>query len=295
MRFLLIISLLLLGCTETELLFFDGQRASQEVQMLLARGPRDAGTPGALRAAEHLRGRLETHGVFAELDSFAEPAPPGKLTFHNVIGLLPGKEGGGVIVLAAHYDTKSGMPPGFQGANDSGSGCGVLLELARVLAGQPLKHEILFAFFDGEECIRRYGKHDGLHGSQRLMRQLVESGEAKRVKAVIVLDMIGDADLNITIPANSTPELVERVFAAARAAGHRKVFSFYGGEILDDHDPFFQVGIPAIDLIDFCFGSAPGRNDYWHTENDTLEHISAESLNMVGETVLKLIEGFNNE
>jgi len=290
MRALLLISLLLIGCSKAESPVFDGQRAFQEVQALLARGPRIAGTPGALRAAEHLRNRLETHGVSAELDSFTEQTPLGNLTFHNVLGRLPGKTKR-LIVLCSHFDTKSGISGDFQGANDSGSSSGVLLELVRVLSERaPLETEFLIAFFDGEECCVKYGPRDGLHGSRRLAEQIAAAGGVRAVEAVILLDMVGDRDLNITVPRNSSRVLVKELFSAARELGVRPQLGLYGSELLDDHVPFLMLGMPAIDVIDFEYGSATGLNDYWHTTNDTLDKLSAESMQTVGDVVLQMIE-----
>ena len=107
---------------------------------------------------------------------------------------------------------------------------------------------------------------------------------------MILLDMVGNADLNIAIPANSHRGLVQRVFDAARVTGYRQHFSFSAVPMLDDHVPFLQAGIPCVDLIDFQFGSAPGLNDYWHTDKDTLDKINPRSLEIVGQTTLRLLD-----
>lgn len=267
----------------------DGDAALREAAALVALGPREAGTPGAARAAEHLRARLEALGLETVVDTFTDPTPRGQTTFRNVIARRPG-QGRGRIFLGSHYDTKSGVGEGFQGANDSASSSGLLLELARVLAAGPaVQPEINFVFFDGEECMRAYGPRDGLHGSRRLAAQLVREGCAAEVWAVIVLDMVGDRDLTITIPRNGTPRLIAHVFAAAREEGVRARFSLYPGEIGDDHDPFLEAGMPAVDLIDFFYGSQPGLNDYWHTPEDRLDKLSAESLGVVGRVVIRVI------
>jgi len=195
-----------------------------------------------------------------------------------------------LIVLASHFDTKSGISPTFQGANDSGSSSGVLLELTRMLSKQPLETEFLIAFLDGEECREQYGPTDGLHGSRHLAQQLVESGGAQYVEAVIVLDMIGDRDLKVTVPRNGTQSLIKELFYASHEVGTRSAFGLGKGSILDDHVPFLLAGMPAIDVIDFEYGSAPGLNDYWHTEEDSLDKLSAESLQKIGDTVLQMIK-----
>ena len=227
----------------------------------------------------------------ADVDEFNEPSPRGPVIFRNVIGRLPG-QGQGLIILCSHYDTKLGMPAGFQGANDSASSSAAVLELARVIAkGPAVPPEIWFVFFDGEECMEHYGPGDGLRGSQRLAKQLVKAGRAKQVKGVILLDMIGDKDLSVTIPRNSTPAIASAVFDAARAENVRDKFSLYPFEIGDDHDPFFVEDMPVVDIIDFQFGSQPGANDYWHTAEDRLDKISPESLAIIGRVVLRVVNG----
>lgn len=282
-------AMMLSGCSEPEA--FDGRRALAEVEALVRIAPRDAGTGGARRAAVHLQTRLKEMGVEdAEIDTFSEETPHGKMFFHNVIGRLPGSSVR-LIVIASHFDTKSGIAPDFQGANDSGSSSGALLELARVLAARgPHETGFLFAFFDGEECRTQYGPHDGLHGSRHLARQMAAQGKARNVEAVIVLDMVGDRDLNITVPRNCSRSLVKTLFSAAHDLGVRHKFSLYGADILDDHVPFLANGMPAVNLIDFEYGSAPGLNDYWHTTNDTLDKLSVDSLQITGDVILRMVE-----
>lgn len=269
---------------------FDGARAFAGARDLLALGARDAGTPGAAKAAAHLADRFGALGLEVATDTFEEVTPQGPMTFRNVIARRG--DGNRIILFAAHYDTKSGIP-GFQGANDSGSGVGVTLELARLVAAAPAAPagaSWWFALLDGEECRVEYGAHDGLHGSRRLARRLVEQGIAPRVKAVIVLDMVGDRDLTLTIPRNGTPDLVAAALEAAGVEKVREKTSLSLGGVLDDHVPFMDAGMPAVDLIDFCYGSAPGLNDYWHTANDTLEHISPESLATSGRIAIRVAQ-----
>lgn len=275
---------------------FNAANAFVEVKALTAIMPRHSGSPGAQKAAEHLLSRLRATGIEASPDEFEEETPAGKILFRNVLGILPGKNTEGRpaaqwIIIGAHYDAKRGISENFEGANDSGSGVGVLLELARVVknsSGRPVN--FLFTFFDGEECVGRYGKNDGLHGSRRLAEQLVKDGRAAKVSAVIILDMVGDRDLNITIPRNSALSLVSALFGAAKAEGTRDKFTLWSREILDDHQPFLSAGMPAIDIIDFEYGSARGQNDYWHTPEDTVDKLSVQSLELVGRTTLRLLD-----
>jgi glutaminyl-peptide cyclotransferase len=282
--------LLLAGCGKADSSGFDGAKAFSETEGLVAIRPRDAGTGGARRAAVHLEKRLKEFGYKTKIDTFSEETPNGKKFFNNTLGRLPGKTKR-LIVLGSHFDTKSGISPDFQGANDSGSSTGLLLELARVLSERaPLETEFLIAFFDGEECVHEYSENDGLHGSRRLARQIAAAGGAQHVEAVIILDMVGDKNLNVTVPRNGSGKLIKELFFAAHEVGRRPEFSLGKGSILDDHVPFLLAGMPAIDVIDFEFGSAPGLNDYWHTPEDSMDKLSVESLQTVGDTVLRMIE-----
>jgi glutaminyl-peptide cyclotransferase len=268
----------------------DTSNAWNEVAQFVDLGPRDAGTPAARRAAEYLVQRLQTLGIPPTLDSFTDRTPAGTQTFHNVYATLPGTPSNTqrLIILMSHTDTKTGISKHFAGANDSASSTGLLLELARLAAqANPLPADLLFAFVDGEECTKNYSSHDGLHGSRRLLRVLQEAGQ--RPQAVILLDMIGDADLNVTIPANCDRALSRMLLQAAHATGTRHLFSTSRQGMIDDHQPFHEAGIPAIDIIDFNYGSTPQANDYWHTPEDTLDKLAPKSLEIVGRVLITML------
>jgi hypothetical protein len=267
---------------------FEGQHAYNEVSAFVEIGPRVSGTEGARRAASHIGKRLDTIGITVNIHEFEADTPRGRILFRNVMGSLPGT-GAGTLVIAGHYDTKSGISDTFAGANDSGSSTGLMIALAAALKASSYAPKILFAFLDGEECQSAYGPTDGLHGSRHLAANL----KPREVLAVIVVDMIGDHDLRVTIPRNSSPALISLAFNAATSIGVRDRFSLHAGTILDDHVPFLKRGMPAIDLIDFQFGSAPGKNDYWHTDKDTLDKISADSLETVGRVVIHMIHALS--
>lgn len=267
----------------------DGNVALTEVRHFVSLGARDSGTPGAKQAATYIASSLKELGIDPLIDEFSDDIGSDKITFRNITGIIHGTKRK-TVIIASHYDTKSGISDDFIGANDSGSSTGLLLALAAKLKREPpMPYDIILAFLDGEECIKRYNSTDGLHGSKRLAATLVSNKIADRVLAVIILDMIGDKNLNISIPRNSTPKLISLVFNAAHAAGSRQHFSLSDSMILDDHVPFLRAGMPAIDLIDFEFGSAPEKNDYWHTTNDTMDKLSAESLEITGNVVLEML------
>lgn len=262
--------------------------ALRRVASLIALGPRDAGTPGAETAAAWIAAQLQADGLKPRIDRFVDATPDGPQTFHNVLAEWIGASSG-TVVLLSHFDTRSGLGPDYVGANDGGSSTALLLELAAHLArrGQP-RLTLLFAFLDGEECRQAYGPRDGLHGSRRLAAQLQAAG--REVRAVILLDMVGDRDLGLTLPRNSTPALKLLLFDAALAQGCRDRIELLPCDILDDHQPFLDRGYPAIDLIDFHYGRGPRDNRYWHTPDDTLDKLSAESLQGVGSLVLEMLQ-----
>lgn len=278
----------------------EADNALAEARALVALGPRIAGTPGARQAAGHLLVRMQAVGIQSSLDAFTDETPLGKTTFWNVMGIIPAAgpraDKAPWIFLGSHFDTKSGLGEGFEGANDSASSSGLLLELARVLqAAGPLPVNIGIAFFDGEECRKSYTANDGLHGSRHAARALCLNRRVDQIRAVIVLDMIGDKDLMVTIPRNSTSDLAARVFRAATEEKVRNQFELMAGSILDDHQPFLEADMPSVDLIDFQYGSAPGRNDYWHTPQDTMDKLSAESLGTVGRVVIRVLNDLMKE
>jgi Zn-dependent M28 family amino/carboxypeptidase len=250
--------------------------------------PRDSMTPGAERSAQWLKDKLVSSGLkHATIDTFMDKTPQGDQSFHNVEAIIPGQTAR-TILLLSHFDTKSGIAPSFQGANDGASSTGLLLELARIIAasGTP-RYTIQVAFLDGEECKVTFDTQDGLHGSRHLSRKLKQ--QKKDIAAVILMDMIGDRDLHIQLPHNGTGALRAGALRAADATGDRDHIAPYDGVILDDHQPFLDEGFPAVDLIDFEYGDSPGKNNYWHTPNDTLDKLSEKSLTITGRIVLEMI------
>ena len=264
-----------------------GTNALERVRRLCALGPRDALTPGAETAAKWIAAELAAIGLVPDIDTFDDPAPNGtSRLFRNVSATVPGT-GGGHVLFLSHYDTKSGISDTFIGANDGGSSTGLLLELAAHFASNPAPPSVTFAFLDGEECHRTYCETDGLHGSRHLARKMRETGQG--ADAVILLDMVGDRDLLLTLPRNGTAGLKTALLDASATQGLRAKVKLLTYDILDDHQPFLDAGFSAVDLIDFEYGSAPGLRDYWHTDADTVDKLSAESLRNVGALVLQMV------
>jgi glutaminyl-peptide cyclotransferase len=268
----------------------DAQQAWARVQEVVACGPRPSHSPNAEKTAALLAARCQALGYAPETDTWQEETPRGVLTFRNVYAERPGR-GADFVLLVSHYDTKIiDSAPLFAGANDSGSSTGLLLELLRVLRAAPdwRGPTVRFAFVDGEECYRQYAANDGLHGSRHLAARLQQRGEVRRCRAVLVLDMIGDADLKLTLSPKDHADLIARVRAAARDLGAEARITIAPNDIRDDQVPFRDLGIPSLDLIDFQYGP---DNAYWHTAGDTLDKLSPASLQFAGDLTLRLLEG----
>jgi glutaminyl-peptide cyclotransferase len=244
---------------------FNGAAAFRLLRRQVELGPRPAGSPESRRLARLLK-RIVPHGRYQEV--------PGGL--RNVIGTVRGREPG-YVVVGAHYDTKD--IPGFVGANDGASGTAVVAQLARTIR-RP-RHTIQFIFFDGEETPRGTPDEDferrGLRGSK------VAAPAFSDARAMVLLDFVGDRDLAIRREGLSSPGLWRRLRAAARRVGAAKAFPpTTQGEVLDDHLPFIEQGVPSIDLIDFDFPC-------WHRRCDDLSAVSERSVDAVGETVYELL------
>ena len=276
---------------------FDGERAFNHVKAQVELGPRPAGSPAIEKTREYIIRELKSSGLNTTLEEFTDKTPRGNVKFKNVIAELPG-ESSNVIILASHYDTKPFKEFTFVGANDGGSSTGALLEIARVMATENQQHSqkrkftYWFVFFDGEEafchewseCLN--GK-DNTYGSRRMVERLKKEKQLGRLKAMILLDMIGDKDLTIPREEGSSQWLVEAIWGTAQQLGYSKEFPGRASSVGDDdHMPFLRAGVPAVDIIDFEYGSSPKDNDYWHTKEDTLDKISSRSLKIVGDVVL---------
>lgn len=230
-------------------------------------GPRPAGSPASRALAERLR-RALPRGAFQEV--------PGGL--RNVVGFVRGRDPSRFVVVGAHYDTKD--IPGFVGANDGAGGTAVVVQLARTLRPRQVDPSVLFILFDGEESpadATGAFREEGLRGSRHAAPLYA------RAEAMILLDLVADMDLRIPRERFSDAKLWAKLRAAARRVGAASVFPpRTAGGILDDHVPFVEQGVPAIDLVDFDYPC-------WHRTCDDLPQVSARSLDAVGETVYELL------
>lgn len=246
--------------------------------------PRDAGTIRGQIAANHLLDAASAAGANVRRDSFAAATPSGNRTFVNLYAEFPSYgESSKWVVLVSHYDTKPGTS--CPGANDGASTSGLLVGIANaVSAWGGRRGNLLLVWTDGEECVSSYAPNDGLWGARRAVEYL--KAKERKVQAVICLDMLGDKDLDITVPQNGTPTLAKIAVHAARRAGYPGKVREVAEIVTDDHVPFLDGGYKAIDLIDFSYGPS---NSFWHTERDNMENISEESLLVSGRIVAELL------
>ncbi len=265
---------------------FDSERAFADLEAQVEIGPRPSGSPESRELVDFLKARLEEAG--AEDVVIQEPLA-------NVVATIPGS-GEGTVVVGAHHDTKD--IPGFVGANDGASGVAVVLELARVLAaGAPLDGpSVSIALFDAEEARGELPfEEDGTRGSQQYV-VYAESGEngsppIAEIKSMVLFDLVGDCDLQIPKEAFSDESIYGRFAEEAREIdGSASPFEGETEGIGDDHVPFVEAGIPALDIIDFTFGGDARPGEYWHTTEDTLDKVCPESLDSVGEPAVRVLE-----
>jgi Zn-dependent M28 family amino/carboxypeptidase len=274
---------------------FDGDRAMQYVKDIVKFGPRPVGSANHKKVEEYIASHLK--GDQVEDDTFTADTPEGKFPVHNIIAKYPGTKDG-IIVIASHYDTNYPLRhTSYVGANDGGSSSGLLLELANQLRGKPRDgYSVWLVWDDAEEAMKPDGsgglreempfKDDSLYGITHVAEKWERDGTLKKIKAFLLADMVGDADLNIDRDLNSTPWVENVVGEAAKRLGYQSHFFGRTNEVGDDHLPFMKRGVPSADLIDFSYG----YNDvFWHTTQDTVDKLSPTSLQIVGSVMLETV------
>jgi glutaminyl-peptide cyclotransferase len=263
-----------------------GEKALAHVRRLVDFGPRPSGSEAIEKSRHYIEDHLRRSGWQVKRQAFTDDTPRGKVQFVNLIAQFSGQGNAApLFLLCSHYDTKTFDAIKFVGANDAGSSTGLLLELARVIGQHPnLAAKIELVFFDGEEAYDHFSETDGLYGSRYFARQLQGSG-VKQFRGGILFDMVGDRSLDVTLPADSPPEIARDIFAAAEALKLRSYFTYLDREMIDDHSPLNAIGIPTIDVIDFDY-------PWWHTAGDTIDKISPKSLQIVGSVALYYLSEF---
>jgi glutaminyl-peptide cyclotransferase len=269
---------------------FDATRAYEHVRHLVELGPRPPGSDAIHAAQSYIFAQLKNSGCQIEEHDFQASSPIGNLVMKNIVAKAPGTSPG-IVLYATHYDTV--RIPNFVGADDGGSGTATLLELARNVCARKNSANVWFAFFDGEEAQGNWTDRNSVqwtntnntYGSREMAASMALSGDLKRIKAMILADMIGPPNLRIKRETNSTPWLNDLIWATAARLGYGNVFiseKFSVGG--DDHMSFIRRGVPGTDIIDFDI-----QTTYWHTPQDTLEKIDPRSLAIVGHVFLEVL------
>jgi glutaminyl-peptide cyclotransferase len=262
---------------------FDGALAYEHVAKLVGLGPRPAGSSGIAQAQDYITSQLSSFGCTVDSDAFSSDTPAGRLAMKNIVVKISG-ERQGIILLATHYDTK--RLDNFVGADDGGSSTGLMLEMARRMCQQRPRYSIWIAFFDGEEAVRPEWKDpDNRYGSRQMAAKMAASGDLKKVRAMILADIIGGKALGIRKEQYSTKELEDLIWATAKRLGYGQIFLDQVTPVDDDHLSFLQRNVPSADVIDLVNSAG-----YWHTPQDTLDKISAKSLGIVGHVIQESVK-----
>ena len=258
---------------------FDSGRAWEHLRQLVAIGPRPSGSAAIEQTRKYIKDQLTSVGLTATEQTWEDQTPIDRIRLVNLAATIPGarKER---IVFAGHYDTKLYREFRFVGASDGGSSAAFLIELARVLKARKNPFTVELLFLDGEEArLPDWSGTDNTYGSRHYVQQAKRDGSLATLKALILVDMIGDRDLRIRRDTNSTPWLTTLVWDAAKKLQLDHAFIGETTRVDDDHMPFLAAGVPSVDIIDLDY-------EAWHTPNDTLDAVSARSLQTVGDVVL---------
>jgi Zn-dependent M28 family amino/carboxypeptidase len=269
---------------------FNANRAMQYVKEIVAFGPRPIGSENHKKVENYILAHLK--GIEVEQDSFEVHPTEGTFPVKNIIAKFPGTRDG-IIVIASHYDTNWPLRnTPYIGANDGASSSALLLEIANQLRGKKLDgYSIWLLWDDGEESMKMpWDDPESLYGVRHLADKWEADGTLKKIKAFILEDMVGDADLNIEHDINSTPWLEDLVHQAATSLGYQSHFFAREMAVVDDHLAFVKHGVPSVDLIDFDYG----YNDvFHHTTDDTVDKLSSKSLQIVGTVTLEVVRLLN--
>ena len=276
---------------------FNGERAMAHVKKQIEFGPRPPDSPQLAKTRAYITNELKSYGLTVSLDEFTATTPEGEKKMANIVAEIPG-ETKTLILLASHYETKLYKDMHFVGANDPAASVATLIEIGRVLGSRQEKPKVTYrlVFFDGEESFCEGWSDcgdaenpDNTYGSRHYVSQLRARSELANTRAMILLDMMGYKNLELGRDSMSTRWLQDIIWETGRELGHTKVFvdreEGVGG---DDHEPFLRAGVAAVDIIQL--NSYP----HWHKPDDTIDKVSAQSMKIVGDTVLaslpKIIE-----
>lgn len=263
----------------------DAKRAFDYTREVTAFGPRYMGSENHKKLEQYILDHLK--GDQVEDDAFTADTVEGKFPVRNIIAKYPGTKDG-IIAILGHYDTNYPLRnTGYVGANDGGSSSAILLEFANQLRGKKRDgYSVWLVWTDGEEAVRQWSDTDSDYGSRHLAEKWEKDGTLKKIKALMVMDMIADADLDIQRNTYGTPWLMDLIYTAAQRGGYQSHFYAQEGGIEDDHLPFLKRGVPCADVIDLDYGY---NNVFHHSPQDTMDKLSPKSLEIVGNTILETI------
>ena len=273
-RLIPVIALLLQASTPVT---FDSNKAWEHLRQLVGFGPRPAGSAAIEQSRTYIKNQLSAIGVPVIEQAWDDQTPTGRVHMVNLIATIPGTSKNR-LVIGGHYDTKK-FPFRFVGANDGGSSAAFLIELARVLKARRNTMTIELLFLDGEEAVIDWTGTDHTYGSRHYVAEAKRTGSLPSLKAFVLVDMIGDRDLQIKRDLNSTTWLTDIIWAAAQKQQLSSYFRPDRVQIEDDHLPFMEAGVPSVDVIDLEYPA-------WHTAGDTLDAVSARSLQVVGDAII---------
>lgn len=292
----------LIPSSPTVVAAFNGERAMDHVRKQIDFGPRPPDTQQLAKTRAYITNELKSYGLIVSLDEFNATTPQGEKKMANIVAEIPG-ETKTLILIASHYETKFYKDMYFVGANDPAASVATLLEIGRVLGSRKEKPKVTYrlVFFDGEEAFCEGWSDcgdeenpDNTYGSRNYVSQLRAKNELEHTKAMILLDLMGYKKLELGRDPMSTRWLQDIIWQTGRELGHTKVFvdrqEGIGG---DDHEPFLRAGVDAVDLIQL--NSYP----HWHKADDTADKVSAQSMKIVGDTILaslpKIVERVTKE
>src|SRR5712692_497955 len=268
----------------------DSKRAFQYTREVTAFGPRYMGSENHKKLERYILDHLKDDHLKpdqVEDDAFTADTVEGKFPVRNIIAKFPGTRDG-IVVILGHYDTNYPLRnTGYVGANDGGSSTAILLEIANQLRGKRRDgYSVWLLWTDGEDAVKQWSDSDSLYGVRHLAEKWQSDGTLKKIKAFLLADMIGDADLNVEREQNSTPWLEDLVLQAATRLGYQSHFYARTTAIDDDHLPFVRRGVPSADLIDLDYGYG---TVFHHTPQDTVDKLSPKSLEIVGNVILQTV------
>ena len=282
LRAVTFISLVVVTAAQPASATFDSARAFTHLKAMVDLGPRPSGSAALRQTRAYITRQIAAMGLTVQEQPFTATTPIGPVEMSNLIVTLPGRRPDRIL-FTGHYDTKLFKDIRFVGASDGASSAAFLIELVQALKDQPREFTYEFVWFDGEEAVATWNlDSDATYGSRFYVQQATKAGAISSIKALILVDMIGNKTLKIERDSYSADWLNDIVWAAAKRLG-KKQFVNVETTIEDDHVHFVRAGIPSIDLIDLNNYIAEG---HWHTASDTLENVSAASLGVVGDVLL---------